>query len=93
MPPTIVQALAAVRIATAVLYCTNVGADEVEPAEVIVTPAPAAKVNNPAPEFRKVIVVPTAAAVRVESGAIVTVLVPAAVVRTSTRYRSALATV
>jgi hypothetical protein len=67
------------RIATAVLYCARVGAAETAPAETIVTPAPAAKVNRPAPEFRKVIALPTAAEVRVESGAIVMVLVEALV--------------
>jgi hypothetical protein len=45
----------------------------------MVTPDPAAKVSRPAPELRKVIAVPTAAAVRVESGAIVIVLVEALV--------------
>jgi hypothetical protein len=66
-------------MATAVLYCARVGAAETAPAETIVTPDPAAKVSRPAPELRKVIAVPTAAAVRVESGAIVIVLVEALV--------------
>jgi hypothetical protein len=62
------------------LYCAKVGAVGAAPAEAMVTPEPAAKVNNPAPVFRKVIAEPTAAAVRVESGAMVTVLVEALVV-------------
>ena len=81
------------RIATAVRLVATVGAADTAPAETIVTPAPAAKVKSPAPEFRKVIVLPTAAEVSVESGAIVTTLVEALVVWTSTWYRSELATV
>jgi hypothetical protein len=68
------------RIATQVLYCANVGAAETVPAETIVTPDPAAKVKSPAPEFKKVIALPTAAEVSVESGAIVTTFVDALVV-------------
>jgi hypothetical protein len=68
-----------VRIATAVLYWARVGAAEVAPDETIVTPEPAAKVSKPAPEFKNVIALPVAAAVRVESGAIVIVLVEALV--------------
>jgi hypothetical protein len=41
----------------------------------MVTPAPAAKVRSPAPVLIKVIALPTAADVRVESGAMVTVFV------------------
>jgi hypothetical protein len=59
----------------------------------MVTPDPAAKVKSPEPELRKVIALPTAAAVRVESGAIVMVLVEALVACTRTWYKSVLATV
>jgi hypothetical protein len=59
----------------------------------MVTPAPAAKVRSPAPVLIKVIALPTAACVSVESGAIVTVLVLALEVRMATWYRSLLATV
>jgi hypothetical protein len=71
-------------MATAVLYCANVGAAGTAPADVIVTPAPAAKLSKPAPELRKVMVLPVAAEVSVESGAIVIVLVDALVAFTST---------
>jgi hypothetical protein len=74
--------LAAVRIQTAVLYCPKVGAVGATPAELIVTPEPAANVNNPAPVLTTVIAEPTAALVNVESGAIVTVLVDALLVAT-----------
>jgi hypothetical protein len=50
----------------------------------MVTPDPAAKVIRPAPEFRKVIALPTAAEVSVESGAIVMTLAAALVDWTST---------
>jgi len=61
------------------LYWAKVGAADTVPAEVRVTPDPAAKVSRPAPELRKVIAVPVTAAVIVESGAIVTIFVEALV--------------
>jgi len=57
------------------LYCAKVGAADDAPAETMVTPAPAAKVRSPAPVLIKVIALPTAADVSVESGAMVTVFV------------------
>lgn len=78
------QVFALVRIATQDLYTGKVGAVGVAPAEAIVTPEPAANVNNPAPVFRKVIAEPIAALVKVESGAIVIVFVPDALVAINT---------
>jgi hypothetical protein len=80
IPPKIRQVLAATRTHWATLCVAKVGAADTAPAEVRVTPAPAAKVMSPAPVLIKVIALPSAAAVKVLSGAIVTVLVDALLV-------------
>jgi hypothetical protein len=65
------------------LYWARVGAADTAPADTIVTPEPAAKVKSPAPVLIKVIALPTAADVSVESGAIVTLFVEALLVTTN----------
>jgi hypothetical protein len=74
------QVLADTRTHWATLCVAKVGAADTAPAELKVTPEPAAKVNKPAPVLIIVIAEPTSAAVKVLSGAIVTVLVPALLV-------------